>query len=57
LNNEFAAQVGGNIMRAAGYLRVEDDLGEAVPVAQVDKNKPAQVTPPVYPPGEGDRLS
>jgi hypothetical protein len=57
LNNEFAAQAGGNSMRAAAYLRVENNLGDAFPVAQVNKNKPAKVTPPVYPPGEGDSLS
>ncbi len=42
---------------AAGLLRVDDDLNETRPVAEVDEDEAAVVSPAVYPAGQRHRLA
>ena len=37
-------------------LRVEDDLGQAKAIPEIDEDETAEVTPPVHPTGQGDLL-
>ena len=52
----FRSSRGAGLELGAG-LGLEDDLGEAVAVAEVDEDQAAEVAPGVHPAVEDDRLS
>jgi hypothetical protein len=48
-NDKLAAHILGDIVSGFGDFRVEGDLDNAFPIAQVDENEAAVVAPPVDP--------
>ena len=56
-DHELAADGRGDRVRLRRLLRVDDDLGDAVAVAQVEEDELAQVATAVDPAGERDRAA
>ena len=57
LQDEFAAQFGGRPAGLFGRVLLDDDLRQAVAVAQVDEGHGAQVAHLLHPAGERHRLA
>ena len=53
----LVAQLAGAGLELGAGLGLEDDLGDAVAVAQVDEDQAAEVAPGVHPAVQDDRLS
>ena len=51
--HELVAHVGRDLMRSRRLGRVDDDLRQAMPIAQVDEDQLPQVAAPVDPSGQG----
>ena len=51
-NDVFTAQLMGLLVDGRVDLRIENDLSDAGPVSEVDKNKPSMVTPGIHPSGQ-----
>ena len=54
LDDPFAAQAGGRLAGFGGGVLLDDDLRQAVTVAQVDEGHGAEVSDFLHPPGQGD---
>ena len=41
-------------MRLRGDLRIEDNLRQSIPIAEIDEDQPAEIATAIDPPGQGD---
>ena len=54
LNDVLAAHLGCNSERLCALFRIDRDLCDAKPIAQIQKDQPTMIAAAVDPAGEGD---
>ena len=56
-DNELLSQSAARLMQFTTTVRIEDHLSLAIPVTQIDKDQPTQVTPGVHPTSQRHHLT